>query len=136
TLVSVAALAALVFGIIEGPERGWSDPFTAASLAAGVGGLALFVLWKLRRRGFSAGSLSITVQFFAAFGFLFLALPYLQLVKGYSPLHAAAALLPMALVVIPLSRVAPLIAARVGVRVSGATGLGLMALGFLVFAST
>jgi hypothetical protein len=88
------------------------------------------------RRGFGAGSLSVAVQFFAAFGFLFLALPYLQLVLGYSPLHAAAALLPMALVVIPLSRVAPLIAARVGVRVSGATGLGLMALGFLVFAST
>ncbi len=34
------------------------------------------------RRGFGAGSLSITVQFFAVFGFLFLALPYLQLVLG------------------------------------------------------
>ena len=33
------------------------------------------------------GSLSVTVQFFAAFGFLFLALPYLQLVMGFSPLQ-------------------------------------------------
>jgi EmrB/QacA subfamily drug resistance transporter len=147
TMISAGALAALVFGIIEGPERGWSDPFTATALAAGLGGLALFVGWELRRRdpmldprnflrrGFGAGSLSITVQFFAAFGFLFLALPYLQLVQGYSPLRAAAALLPMALVVIPLSRVTPRLAARVGVRIAGATGLGLMASGFAVLAT-
>ena len=64
------------------------------------------------RRGFGAGSLSITVQFFAVFGFLFLALPYLQLVMGYSPLAGGRRALPMALVVIPLSRIAPAIAAR------------------------
>jgi len=34
TVISAGALAALVFGIIEGPERGWSDPLTATSLAA------------------------------------------------------------------------------------------------------
>jgi hypothetical protein len=87
------------------------------------------------RRGFGAGSLSISVQFFAFFGFLFLALPYLQLVLGYSPLQAAAALLPMAVVVIPLSRFAPKIAALVGVRVTGPIGLGLMATGFIVLST-
>jgi Na+/melibiose symporter-like transporter len=87
------------------------------------------------RRGFGAGSLSITAQFFAAFGFLFLALPYLQLVLGYSPLQAAAALLPMAMVVIPLSRIAPKIAGRFGVRVTGPIGLGLMATGFIVLST-
>ena len=147
TVLSVGALAALVFGIIEGPERGWGSFATLASLTAGAVGIVLFLLWELRRpepmldprnflrRGFGAGSLSISVQFFAAFGFLFLALPYLQLIQGYSPLHAAVALLPMALVVIPLSRVSPMVAARVGVRVAGATGLGLMATGFLVLAT-
>ena len=30
-LLSVAALAALVFGIIEGPERGWGDPRDASA---------------------------------------------------------------------------------------------------------
>ena len=87
------------------------------------------------RRGFGAGSLSITVQFFAAFGFLFLALPFLQLVMGLSPLEASAALLPMAAVVIPLSRVAPAIAARTGVRVAGATGLGLMGTGLAILST-
>jgi EmrB/QacA subfamily drug resistance transporter len=147
TIVSVLALAALVFGTIEGPERGWGDPLTVAALVGGFAGIALFVIWELNRRepmldprnflrrGFGAGSLSISVQFFAAFGFLFLALPYLQLVLGYSPLQAAAALLPMAVVVIPLSRFAPRIAARVGVRVTGPIGLGLMATGFLVLST-
>ena len=147
TLLSAAALAALVFGVIEGPERGWGAPTTLASLAFGVVGVAAFVLWELRRRepmldprhfarrGFAAGTLSMSIQFFAAFGFLFLALPYLQLVMGYSPLQAAGALVPMALVVIPLSRVAPAIAARLGVRVAGALGLTLMALGFVVLST-
>ena len=147
TGLSVAGLSALIFGIIEGPSRGWSDAVTLGALAAGVAGIVLFVLWELGRRepmldprnflrrGFGAGSLSITVQFFAAFGFLFLALPYLQLVLGFSSLQAAAGILPMALVVIPLSRVAPAIAARAGIRVTGALGLSLMATGFLVVAT-
>src|SRR5262245_14474029 len=147
TLLSVGALGALVYGIIEAPERGWTAPVTLATIGGAIIGVVAFVAWELRRtspmldprnflrRGFGAGSLSITVQFFATFGFLFLALPYLQLVQGLSPLRAAAALLPMALVVIPLSRVAPRIAARVGVRVAGAAGLASMAVGFTVFAT-
>jgi EmrB/QacA subfamily drug resistance transporter len=147
TLLSVVALASLVFGTIEGPERGWTDPLTLTTLLGGLAGIALFVVWELHRRdpmldprnflrrGFGAGSLSISVQFFAAFGFLFLALPYLQLVLGYSPLQAAGALLPMAVVVMPLARIAPKIAAHVGVRVTGAAGLGLMATGFVVFST-
>ena len=135
TVFSVVGLSAIVFGTIEGPERGWTDPLTLTALLGGLVSMVLFLVWELNRRepmldprnflrrGFGAGSLSISVQFFAAFGFLFLALPYLQLVLGYSPLQAAGALLPMALVVIPLSRFAPKIAGRVGVRVTGPIGL-------------
>ena len=36
TLLSATGLAALVFAIIEGPERGWSDPLTASALAFGA----------------------------------------------------------------------------------------------------
>jgi EmrB/QacA subfamily drug resistance transporter len=147
TLLSVVGLAAIVFGTIEGPDRGWSSPLTLAALLGGFAGVGLFVVWELKRqqpmldprnflrRGFGAGSLSISVQFFAFFGFLFLALPYLQLVLGYSPLQAAGALLPMAAVVIPLSRFAPRIAGRIGVRVTGPIGLGLMAAGFIVLST-
>src|SRR5262249_57789941 len=119
--------------------RGASAATTPPALPGGLAAGALYGVWALHRHepmldprnflrlGFGAGSLSISVQFFAAFGFLFLALPYLQLVLGYSPLQAAGALLPMALVVIPPSRVAPRSAAHVGVRVTGPVGLGLVA---------
>ena len=55
--------------------------------------------------------------------------------QGFSPIRAAAALLPMAFIVIPLSRVSPLVAARFGVRVAGAAGLTSMAVGFAIFAT-
>ena len=69
-------------------------------------------------RGFSAGSLSITVQFFAAFGFFFAALQYLQFVVGLSPLQAALRLLPLPLVMVPLARNAPRLARRIGTELT------------------
>jgi len=126
--LSLVAVAATVFGIIEGPERGWTDALTLGALATGLLAGVLFVRWELRvavpmldprllrLRGFSAGSLTVTAQFFAAFGFFFIALQYLQFVVGYSPLQAAVALLPLPVVLIPLARRAPLIAQRVGFR--------------------
>lgn len=145
--LSIVSLGALVFGIIEGPERGWSNTLTVTAIAAGVAGITAFVRWELRtsepllnprnflRWGFGVGSLSITVQYFAALGFFFIALPYLQLVRDYSPLQAAAAFLPLAAVVIPLSRVSPALATHLGVRISGTAGLTLMAVGFIVLST-
>jgi len=142
--LSLVAVAATVFGIIEGPERGWTDALTLGALATGVLAGAAFVRWELRvaepmldprlfrLRGFSAGSLTITAQFFAAFGFFFIALQYLQFVVGYSPLRAAVALLPLPVVLIPLARRAPFIAQRVGFRRLAPLGLVLMACGFVV----
>jgi Na+/melibiose symporter-like transporter len=146
-LLSSLGLFALVFSIIEAPQRGWLDALTIAGLAAGVLLLAAFVLAELRRadpmldprlfarRGFGIGSLSLTLQFFAQFGFLFVALQYLQLVLGYAPLQAGLALLPMAAMLMIISPRAPKIARRLGVRLVGSAGLTLMAAGFLVFST-
>lgn len=146
-LLSLLAVGGTVFGIIEGPERGWSDLLTIAALAVGAVATAVFVAWELRTtdpmldprlfrlRGFSAGSLSITAQFFAAFGFFFAILQYLQFVVGLSPLQAALRMLPMPFVLIPLARRAPQLARRVGFRRLGPLGLLLMAAGFVVFST-
>src|SRR6476619_6157003 len=78
--LSLVAVGGTVFGIIEGPERGWGDGLTMTALLAGVVALVAFVLWELRvespmldprlfrNRAFSAGSLTVLVQFFATFG--------------------------------------------------------------------
>ena len=143
-LLSLLAVGGTVSGIIEGPERGWTDGLTVAALAVGVLAGAAFVGRErraahplldpslFRLRAFSAGSLTITVQFFCAFGFFFIALQYLQFVIGFSPLRAATALLPLPLVMIPLARRAPLIARRVGFGRLAPIGLLSMAAGFVV----
>ena len=143
-VLSLVAVAALVFGIIEGPERGWNDPFAWGALLTGLMALVAFVLWELRQptplldprlfrlRGFSSGSLTITVQFLAAFGFFFITLQYLQYVTGRSPLEASIALLPLPFVMLPVARRAPVVAQRLGFRRLGPVGLVIMAGGFLV----
>jgi hypothetical protein len=81
-------------------------------------------------RGFSAGTLTITLQFFAAFGFFFVAIQYLQFVTNRSPLEAAIALLPLPFVLLPIARNAPHVAQRVGFNRLGPIGLVSMAIGF------
>jgi EmrB/QacA subfamily drug resistance transporter len=146
-VLSLVAVSGVVLGIIEGPERGWGDPLTLGALATGVAAGLLFVLWELkhphplldprlfRLRGFSAGSLAIAIQFFASFGLFFTVLQYLQFVADLSSLMAAVCLLPLPLVMIPLARNAPRIAARVGYRRIAPVGLGLTAAGLLVIST-
>ncbi len=143
-LLSLVAVTAFVFGIIEGPERGWTDALTLGAISLGLVAGAVFLLWELRMkqplldprlfriRGFSAGSLTLMAQFMAAFGFFFVVLQYLQFVTDRSPLEAALALLPLPFVLIPTARTAPLVAQRVGFRRLGPIGLLSSAVGFLI----
>ena len=50
-----------------------------------------------RERAFSAASGSVTVAFFALFGFIFLITQYMQFVRGYGTLSTGARILPVAL---------------------------------------
>jgi MFS family permease len=147
-LLSTAGLSAAVFATIEGPERGWTDGLIVGGFIAGAVLLAGFVLWELRRthpmldprlfalRGFRTGSLSMTLQFFALFGFIFAILQYLQLVLDYSPLAAAFALIPLGMFVGMMSRiVAPRLMNRFGHRVVDAAGLAVLAGGFAALAT-
>ncbi|MEO6653342.1 MAG: DHA2 family efflux MFS transporter permease subunit, partial [Ilumatobacteraceae bacterium] len=117
-MLSIVGLAALLFGIIEGPSDGWLHGSVVAGFVIGSLALAAFVAWELhtdhpmldmsvfRNARFSAASGTITLVFFALFGSLFLMTQYWQLVHGYSPLQAGVRLLPQAItmmVVAPLS---------------------------------
>src|SRR4051812_21133340 len=134
--IAVLGLGVLVYSIIEAPTEGWASARTVTGIAAGAVVLAGFVAWELRVRdplldprlfrhgGVAAGPPTITLQFFAFFGFLFLVLQYLQLALRNSPLVAAASLVPMALGMMPSARViAPKIAAHAGTARASALGL-------------
>jgi EmrB/QacA subfamily drug resistance transporter len=143
-LLAMAALTALVFSIVQAPEAGWVAARTLGGIAAGLAVLAVFAVWELRQehpmldlryfrnRRLSAGSLSIFIQFFAFFGFIFVALQYLQGARGDSPLVAALSMLPMAAAMMPTTRVTPKLVARLGARNVCVTGLVLVATGLAV----
>ena len=108
-MLSIAAITALVFAIIEAPARGWTDNLVLASFAAG-GLLAIaFIIWEIktdhpmlnlaffRNLRFSAGAGAIAITFFAMFGMVFGLTQYLQFVQGYTALEAGVRLVPMAL---------------------------------------
>ncbi|MEV4511212.1 MFS transporter [Dactylosporangium sp. NPDC049525] len=48
--LSTTGLVAFVYGVIEAPRRGWDDPLVIVAIAGGVGLLAVFGWWELRRR--------------------------------------------------------------------------------------
>jgi len=143
-LLAMAGLTALVFRVIEAPEAGWVTARTLGGIGGGLTILAVFTGWELRTahpmldvrhfrsRRLSAGSLSIFIQFFAFFGFNFVALQYLQGVRGYSPLAAAVAVLPLAASMMPTARLTPGLAVRFGARSVCITGLVLVAVGLSV----
>jgi EmrB/QacA subfamily drug resistance transporter len=147
SITSALGTGLLVLGIIEGPERGWTDPISLVGIVGGISILIAFVLVELRAEaplldprlfahgGFATGSASLFLQFFALFAFFFVSLQYLQLVLGYGTLAAAAALLPMAVLIMPVSAVSGTLSERYGHRLVGGAGLAISAVGFSAFAT-
>jgi len=147
SLLSALAIGALVLGIHEGPEHGWTAPLTVVSLVVGVAALIGFVVWEsrqqhplldvrlLRDRSLSAGALNLMILFAVMFGIFLVLVQFLQAVLGWSALHASVGLLPMALVMMPLSAVAPTIAERLGTRTTLLMGTGVFGIGLAILAS-
>ena len=143
---AVVGLTGVVYAVIEAPRLGWTDRITLAAFGVGILGLVAFVVHELRSRapsldvrlfrdrGLASGSILVTLQFFASLGLFVLAPQYLQVVRGYTPLQAAAALLVIPVGVGAGTALAPPLLNRVGARVPAAAGLSAMAVGFAVLA--
>jgi EmrB/QacA subfamily drug resistance transporter len=144
---SVAGLTALLFGIIQAPDRGWSDGVILAAFAAAIGLLVTFVWWELhsdhpmlpmeqfRDRRFSAGAGCVALTFFAMFGLFFIASQYMQFVLGFSPLRAGCATLPMAAMMVFVAPRSARLADRFGRNRVMAVGLTTVATGMLVMST-
>jgi EmrB/QacA subfamily drug resistance transporter len=146
--LSIAAITALVYTIIEAPEWGWLSANTIAGLSAAAVLLAAFVCWELRvphpmlpvsifrNLRFSAASLAITASFFALFGFIFLITQYFQLVRGYGPLEAGVRTLPVAFSIALASVLAPRLVHQVGTTRVVRIGLAMLSASFVWIALT
>ena len=144
---SVATVAAAVFALVEGPERGWTSESVLLSGAGAVVVGAAFMAWEsrhrnpildpalFRHRGLRAGAVVITAESVAMFGFFYVALQYLQLILGYSAWSAALAMGPLAVAAMVFSPVAPALATRVGRRTVMIGGMALIAAGLSLASS-
>ncbi|MFJ3495755.1 MFS transporter [Streptomyces sp. NPDC086091] len=140
-LLLTAGLVAVLFGIIEGPDHGWTSPRILSAFAAGAVLVAAFTLHALRSatplfdprvfaaRRLRATTLGMATGFFGLFALFFVNSQYLQDVKGYGPGRTGVAIVPL---IVGMALV-PKLAARWSARprpVVGA-GLGLIGAGLL-----
>jgi EmrB/QacA subfamily drug resistance transporter len=139
-LLSVTGLAALVYGIIEVGEKGWTDDSVVVSLCIGVVILAIFALWEIRsdhpmlpmrffrNMSFTGANVAMSLVSFSAISLLFFLSQFFQSVQGYSPLDAAWRMLPTAVFSLIASIAAIQIARMSGLKLP--VCLGLLAGGF------
>jgi MFS family permease len=128
SVTSVIAVLALIYVLHEGPVTGWTEAATMIGLAGGLLAMIGFIMWELRhpaplldirlfgKRGLASGSLVLLAVFGVQAGILVVLFPFLQAVLGWSALQATLGMMPMALVMMFSSGLAPKVSARIGSR--------------------
>jgi EmrB/QacA subfamily drug resistance transporter len=141
--LSIVGLTALVWSIIEAPDRGWTSNTIVGGFALAAIVLAAFAQWELRRdepmldlrfftnARFTAASASITLIAFALFGFIFMATQYLQFILGYSALSAGVHTLPFAAAVMVTAPMSSKLVDRLGTKLVVSFGLMMFGAGML-----
>src|SRR5919197_1121068 len=132
-VLAALGLAAVVYGLTEGPRLGWDAPLVGC-LVLGVLILAAFVVVEARNRNpmmplslfrsrnFTGANIVTLVVYAALSGALFLIPVQLQRVSGFAPVAAGSALLPVTIVMLLLSARMGRFAERIGPRVPMTVG--------------
>ncbi|MFF0483265.1 MFS transporter [Streptomyces sp. NPDC004435] len=146
-LISTVAVVGLIFVLQEGPERGWTSPATLTGLVVGLAAAVGFVARQLHRRdaalldvrlfrarGLAGGAVTLLVVFGVQAGIAVVLFPFFQAVLGWSGLLSTLALMPMAVMMMAASGLAPRLAVRVGSRPTMAGGIALATVGLALMA--
>lgn len=145
---TVVGLGGLSFGLIEGPERGWTSPLVLASFVVGVAALAFFPFWESRTdhpiaplrlfriRNFTGSNLVTLGIYFTFYGALFFVVLDLEQVLGYTPLGAGAALLPITALLMLVSPRMGVLMSRTGARLPMVIGPLVIGIGFALLLTT
>jgi EmrB/QacA subfamily drug resistance transporter len=144
--LSIVGLATLLWGLIEGPTKGWRSGPVLGAFAIGLVLMAAFVAWErrtdhpmldinfFRNPRFSAASAAITLTFMALMGMIFMLTQYLQSVLAFSPVKAGAVLLPMSAVMMVLAPMSARFVERLGTKRVLGTGLLVVSLSLVLLA--
>lgn len=139
-LLVTMLLGGAVFAIIEGPARGWTSPWVLGAAVLAAAALGALVPWELRRAEplidprffrsvpFAGATVVAVCAFVCLSGFLFVNALYLQIARGYSPLHAGLLTLPMAAMMAVLPSVSGRLVGSRGTRIPLVVGGAALAL--------
>jgi EmrB/QacA subfamily drug resistance transporter len=144
--LATIGLGGVIFGLIESPRLGFSNPYVLLTLIGGVIALASFIyneahaknpmvpLGLFRNRDFAGANLLTLFLYTALSGtFFFFTLNLIQ-IQGYSATAAGAALLPFVALMFSLSRWSGGLIDRFGARLPLTIGPLVAAVGFALFA--
>jgi len=145
---SSAALALLVYGVIEAGQHGWGSATALGCMIAGAFVLAVFVLWERRVReplvdltlfrspSFTWGTVLLTMVSFAMFGVMFAAPQYFQAILKADAFGSGLRLLPMIGGIVVGAVLADRLTPRLGIKVVVSLGFALLIGGLLLGATT
>ena len=129
-IVGTAGVTALIFGIIQGVELGWTSVEIAAIFTISAFLLAAFIWIELRaehpmlplrffrQKDFSGAVLTISLVVFAMIVAFFYLTQFFQIVQGRSAMEAGALLIPASIAMVVGAPFSALIAKRFGPRVN------------------
>ncbi|MDE2892907.1 MAG: MFS transporter [Chloroflexota bacterium] len=108
-ITGTIAMVAIVFAIIEGIQKGWSDPLIVGSFAVAIVSAVMFIVIERRtdqpllpmaffkQRDFTGSMVGMFFIMFALMGVMFYMPQFFQLVQGMSASESGARLMPLAL---------------------------------------
>ena len=144
TVLGGGALAALIFGIINGESAGYAAPSVLALFAVSLVAGVAFVLWErrapfplldlsyLRVARFTTPNVVAYCTYFSTFAIFFFTALYLGVIAGYSAYRIAGLFLPMTVMMILASLLAGRWTTVVGARWLLVAGCLLFAAGLLL----
>lgn len=146
--LSIVGLGALVYGVIEAPAQGWSDPLILAAL---VGGALMLIALVARERRVARPLLDLellanpvfrwntvvaVLASFVMLGLLFVLPQFLQSVQGNDAFGTGLRLMPLMIGLIVVARTVPALLARLGPRRVVAAGLVVFGFALLLGSTT
>ncbi|MDT7781943.1 MAG: hypothetical protein QOF58_362 [Pseudonocardiales bacterium] len=135
TVLSIAWIAAVVYGTIEGPRRGWTDQWVLGAYAVALVLFVGFIVVELRSKdpmldlrtfrdsGFAGSVLAGFAVYFGLFAITYYMMIWLQNILGWSASGAGLAILPALLLSMVAAPVAGWMTSRFGGGIPLSLGL-------------
>lgn len=133
--LSLVGVSAFVYGVIEIPNAGWSDPTVLVTMVGGLALLGLLLAWLrrasnplvdlrfFRNARFTWSSVAISSVMLILFGVLFVVPQFLQQVQGKDAMNTGLHLLPMIGALVIAAGVGGRLVGKIGAKVIVTAGM-------------